>query len=554
MNEPGEGHGAAGVSPSADMPLERRLSAVMTGPEAIRFEVTDSPWFGPKSRGRDMLADAGWRRPVSPEEFLGFLAATYPDIREGVQFVRFHDCFHRDKGGRRWRQAFAIISTHPSARFRTALFDDARSITAATGWYPLVMGRRVMERRLAATRMVASRQIVSAAFGDEPFGELREVTDLAGPEGGCALGLDFEGGILALDFGFGFVDDRRIRGGLLSHQHRDHALGLVATRRRIPVLASPAAAMLVRRMRGNAHLLPVDVPSRHEVGDLFVDVMPGRHVPGSVVYRMEGAADEIVYSGDYCLANSHIVAPPDALVRLFRSEKRRRLLLDATFVGHEPRPGEIRDLRGAHALVAAAHQAGRSVVYVSDAPDPLLPAYLTHFRTHASGGGHMRRPLVVDEQVIWQLERTFAAFILRRSDAADPYVEAHYGRSMANYLESVWLYPSRSSGIPDGPADYFILGDALHTHSARIGPRPLLLLLGRAPEDWQGEIRAVVDGAEAVRLVGADFSFHSSERDVRAIAAAAVAADIEVVLFHNFPRRLRRAFRDGPTITLPTRT
>lgn len=553
MSEAGEAR-AGQVSSGGDMRLGRRVSAVLTGPQGIRFEVTDSPWFGPKSRGRDMLDAAGWRRPVSPEEFLGYLVASYPDIRDGVQFVRFHDCFHREKSGRRWRQAFAIISTHPSVRFRTALFDDAQSITAGTGWYPLVMGRRIMERREAAKRMLASRQTVAAAFGDEPFGELRRVTDLAGPEGGCALGLDFEGGILALDFGFGFVDDQRIRGGLLSHQHRDHAFGLIAAQRRIAVLASPAAALMARRMRGNAHLLAVDVPSGHDIGDLRVEVIPGRHVPGSVAYRVEGRADEIVYSGDYCLANSHIAAPPTALVSLFRSGKRRHLLLDATFVGHEPRAGDVHDLRGAHTLIAEAHRAGRSVVYVSDNPDPLLPAYLTHFRTHVSGERHVRRPLVVDEQVIWQLERTFAAFILRRPDAADPYVEAHYGRSMANYLESVWLYPSRGSGIPVGPADYFILGDALHAYRARMGARPLLFVLGRAHEDWVAGISADVPDADVVRLVGADFSFHSSEDDVRAIAAAAVAADIEVILFHNFKRRLRKAFRDGPAVTFPTRT
>lgn len=531
----------------------RRLSPVQTGRAGIRFEVTDSPWFGPKSRGRDMLASAGWRQPVQPAEFLGYIAARYPGIRDGVQFVRFHDCLHRDKDGRRWRQAFAIVSTHPVARFRVALFDDASSITAETGWYPLVMGRRVMERRQTSKRMLASRQFVSSAFGSEPFGELRQVTDLAGSGGGCALGLDFEGGVLALDFGFEFVDDGRIRGGLLSHQHRDHALGLVAANRRFPVLASPTAALLARRMRGDAHLLPVDVPSRHDVGDLRVEVLPGRHVPGSVIYRIDGPADEIVYSGDYCLANSHIAAPPTALVSLFRTAKRRRLLLDATFVGHEPQPGDVGDLRGAHALVTAAHRAGRSVLYLSDGPDPLLPAYLTHFRVHISGGRHARRPLVVDERVIWQLERTFAAFILRRPDAADPYVEAHYGRSMANYLESVWLYPSRTSGIPAGPADYFILGDALRLYRPRIGSRPLLFLLGRVHDDWEAGIRAQVPNAEVARLVGADFSFHSSELDVRAIAATAVSAGIELTLFHNFAGRLRKAFRDGPTIKLPAR-
>jgi hypothetical protein len=190
---------------------------------------------------------------------------------------------------------------------------------------------------------------------------------------------------------------------------------------------------------------------------------------------------------------------------------------------------------------------------VSDGPDPLLPAYLTHFRAHVSGGSHARRPLVVDEQVIWQLERTFAAFILRRPDAADPYVEAHYGRSMTNYLESVWLYPSRVPGIPVGPADYFILGDALSFHRPRMGSRPLLFLLGRVHEDWEASVRAQLPNAEVARLVGADFSFHSSERDVRAITAAAADAGVAVTLFHNFPGRLRKAFRNGPAITLPAR-
>lgn len=530
-----------------------RVSPVQTGPAGVRFETTNSPWFGPKARGRDLLAAAGWRRPVSPTEFLYHLAARYPDIHDGVQFVRFHDCMHRDNDGRRWRQTFAIVSTHPAARFRAALFDDATSITADTGWYPLVMGRRVMERRGTARRMLASREVVSAAFGREPFGELREVTDLADPEEGCALGLDFKGGVLALDFGFGFRDDGRIRGGLLSHQHRDHAFGLVAARPRLPVLASPTAALVARRMRGNAHLLPVDVPSRHDLGDLRVEVLPGRHVPGSVIYHIDGPADEIVYSGDYCLANSHIAALPPALLSLFRSNKRRRLLLDATFVGHEPRPGDVRDLRRVHGLVDNAHSVGRSVAFLSDGPDPLLPAYLTHFRAHVSGGSHARRPLVVDEQVIWQLERTFAALILRRPDAADPYVDAHFGRSMTNYLESVWLYPSRALGIPVGPADYFILGDALSFHRSRLGSRPLLFLLGRVHGDWEASVRAQLPNAEVARLVGADFSFHSSERDVRAIAAAAVDAGINVTLFHNFPGRLRKAFRNGPAITLPAR-
>jgi glyoxylase-like metal-dependent hydrolase (beta-lactamase superfamily II) len=532
--------------------MHEGISEVRIGPAGIRFEVSRSPWFGPRKRGRRILEQATVPEPVSPHAFIEYLTQIYPDVRSGIQFVRFHDCEFEVPAGSSWRQSFAVISTLPNAWFRQVLFDDAQTIADATGWYGLVMGRRQLERRASAARWLATPRDIRDAFGSHPFGSLRRVVDLSTGQGGTALGLEFDGGLLALDFGFQTRPDAIIRGGLLSHHHRDHADGLLSLASPIAVICSDTTALHVRRRRGQTTLLPVQPPSQVTVSDLSIRALPGRHVPGSVVFMISGPSDEIVYTGDYCLSNAHASANPSDLLRHFTGKRRATLLLDATFVGHEPQPGEIRDLAASRKIVTGAFEQGRSIIFAASTPDPLMPAYLWHFRDRYSSAQRTGRHLVVDEQVLWQLERTFESVILRRHHALDPYVEAHIGRSMSNYLESVWMYPASASRRPTGPGDFFLVGHQAVEETTSVGPDPLIFTLGRDDHTFVEMIGAHWPNADVHALTGPDFAFHSAESDVRAIARLAGDNDIRVVLFHNYAGRIKKAFRAGPLIDVAT--
>ena len=530
--------------------MSEKLSEVKTGPSGIRFEISASPWFGPRSRGLKMLKEADWPAPVTPEQFIKYLSGRYPDIRSGVQFVRFHDCeiFENKKP---WRQTFAIINTFPVVKYRQVLFDDARSIVDATGWYPLVTGRRIMERRISLARWFSPRKEIETNFGSQPFGNLLRVVDLSNLPEGTAIGLEFEGGILALDFGYSFHDVPQIRGGLLSHQHKDHTEGMTGITRKIPVITSQTAALQVRRHCGQVALQPVQVPSVFKIADLKIKILPGQHIPGSAIFVIQGQGDEIIYSGDYCLNNTYIKTSPLEILRLFSGKQKQWLLFDATFIGHEPKIGEISNVNTIRSLLDKASEERRSIVFLASGPDILMPAYLLHFRERYSVAKSPGRHLVVDKSIVDQLERTFESFILRQPDSLDPFVKAMYGRSMSNYLESVWLYPTQSPAYPSGPGDYFFTPLSARNHRSVVGTRPLVFTLGKESDSLKKTVTQIWGDSEVHHLSGPDFALHSSEKDVQDVVQFAEKDGVNVVLFHNFKTRIRSAFFNQGKVTVP---
>ncbi|MFN0096783.1 MAG: hypothetical protein ACKVVT_18655 [Dehalococcoidia bacterium] len=458
---------------------------------------------------------------------------------------------------------FAIINTQPDVATRDVLFDDAERITEVTGWYPLVMGFRAASSRKLAPLWHLLPEQFRAFVGDRPFGSLTSIRRVDSGAEGCALSLDGTRGSILLDLGFDFDLSMGASGSpapllaVLTHAHRDHAGGLQrAVEQKIPVVMSDSTFAQLRWRLGDA---PKSVrscrpPASFSLGDgSTVAFDPGAHSPAAMIVTVTdaGRRTQVVFPGDYCLKNHYYQETPMKLLSYFDEfVPTKVLLVDGTFLGHEPKPDGISDLSELRSEIVRAYKENRDVIFLSESPEYLYPLYIWSFqefyaRGRSQGSEHDRRAFFLDRAIIGMLRTTFEPFILRQWDRYDPYLSAVLKDSMSNYLETRRLFPLSPDVRVDYAkgADIFARPSAMEHSGLRVSRDSRVFTVGRGARTLADDLASRLDGVEVTVLDGPDFAFHSSEADTIAIVREALAGGVRPVIFHNFPNRVRKVLR-----------
>jgi hypothetical protein len=296
-------------------------------------------------------------------------------------------------------------------------------------------------------------------------------------------------------------------------------------------------------------LQPVRPPTVVDaVDDTRFAFFPGAHIPGAMMLLITTSDDEqILYPGDYCLRNAYYHQTPSNLLNLFSHTARRKwILIDGAFLGHEPAASTLSNLAEAKERIAEEHQKGKSVVMTAEHPDYLYPAYIWLFRTFYAGHHVGRgRHLLVDQAVLRMLNSTFDPFIRRQHERFDPFFNAVMGKQMSSYLESVRIYPLSENRFPETvPAPYDVVCSIplLPLAMKHLPIDSLILTIGRQ----RGMLSACFDSMEPHKpnrlvLDGPDFTFHSSSADIVELVKAAINSGVTPIVFHNFRNRIRKA-------------
>jgi glyoxylase-like metal-dependent hydrolase (beta-lactamase superfamily II) len=436
----------AGITPSNSLNHDHFMKSEF-------YEVTNKPWFGPRTRGRAILEHSPrYGNECTPEEFLEHLSKQYGDYFRYVEWVRFHKCLFMPKKGQPWEMRFAVCFTRPHYKTRETLHLAGQEITDHTGWYPLIMGRRTLRWRAKHSQNLLSSQASYSHIEQQSFGELVTIQNLGNNNQGTSILLEFKENSLVLDFGFQFeIDKARQRPavGILTHTHRDHAGGLpeAIRRHKLLVLMSDSVsqqlqAMQVLNKTDFANVTLVRPPYEIKAMDgTIIKFLPGAHSPGSMMIQIITATgQEILYPGDYCVKNSYYADNPATLVGLFSSGSTRRwLLIDGTFLGHGP-GGESETLSALRDDVFNAVRERRDIIFTAASPDYLYTVYGWYFTNLVTKSvGTVSRHILLDKSVLALLRSTFEPFILRQHERFDPYLRAVVGVSMSNYLETVLL-------------------------------------------------------------------------------------------------------------------
>jgi hypothetical protein len=223
--------------------------------------------------------------------------------------------------------------------------------------------------------------------------------------------------------------------------------------------------------------------------------------------------------------------------------KAKWLLVDGTFLGHEPTSTETANSRNIFGLVKAAHEKDKPVIFTAESLDYLFAAYIWLFKSFYTGPKtRLKRNLYIQNILLKLLATTFEAFIHRRYEQFDPFLKSMLGTSMSNYLESVRIYPFSSDTFPreaDGPNDTFCSLDLFDGTNNKIPSDAVVFAIGRI----RRETEVLFTSREVIMLDGPDFAFHSTTADVAEIIRSAISRDIHPLIFHNFGGRIRKALR-----------
>lgn len=535
----------------------RAGSSLYVDSSGIRYEVVERPWFGPKQRGKRMLlASRLYGRECTPDNFFRYLEQNYPSAVKSIEWVRFHRCSYLGGHGKTWEQRFAMCNTKADYHTRNTLHEEGQEIANATGWYPLVSGRRTVSRRILNPPWLSCPDSLGSIIGDCQFGDLQALSNVDRELNGCSVLLEFSRAALLLDLGFQYRIPEFVEAptlAVLTHTHKDHCGGLqAAMESKLPVITSDSIARQLchanRLDKRAASLLQVRLPASITLADeTMLTFVPNAHTPGAMMVMITTASkQQLLYTSDYCLRNSYYQqTPADILGTFSRSATSKWLLLDSVFLGHEPDTESDIGLDMLRQQLKATHDYRRDLVVVAESADYLYCITMWLFQTFYAGDkSQLHRHLLVEPSIISLLETTFEPFILRQHDRYDPFMKATLGRGMSNYLESVRLYPfTPKLSISGPPGPYDIVCTVPHlVHALKTAKEDsLVLVVGRTHGSTEDNLRMLLKEKRSLWLQNPDFSFHSSAADVAHIVDVASREGITPILFHNFPRRARKA-------------
>lgn len=510
--------------------------------ELPTFEVTQGPWFGPTSRAKDLLEQRTHVLP--PEDALAELIDLLGEQSSGIQHVRFVDTFRTDL---KQRLTIALVWTRSNPVLRQAIFDSGSRAVSATGWYPLIAGTRlgsVIEVRetLRSTRRYARLPSVR--------GSIEGISRAVKSDGGTSIRITTSAGeSILLDTGLPdrLQVDRNDRLALLSHAHADHAGGVEALRLdRVPVLMTSQTAFVLERASwvpfdlDDASVFTTEPRNLESLGpQLMAEAIPVPHSPGSVGWIVTDDHRALIYTGDIAIRSwRHDFL--DALLETVREQSKRRevtVLLDATMCGRSAGVGT-----GHPAPEILDHIEGDLVVLGS--ADHLTYAYLDLFDHVQSTSLRHSISFLATASIRPLIKILHEAWISRRHDQMDTLLAAQYGRRMPAWGESHSLYWLDDVDVlPSGRRIWLLQPGEVERWSP--GPLDAVTIGGAVVEDGWG----LTDRSD--ELDTTPWTAHTASGDLQDAIAQLDQAGATVILFHDFPNRMRKFVRSHAVPAIP---
>ncbi|WP_156425066.1 hypothetical protein [Mycobacterium sp. GA-1285] len=483
-------------------------------------ERTTKAWFGPRKRARELLSVESRPSPLPAAGFLDTVWKLFGQPASNITGVRLIDFVHGDDG---FRYTIALCSTLSDPVIREVLHHRASDVVAETGWYPLVTGER-----LASARWVRSRVPKSVGLEiDGPSSMVSVESAGSGAEAGTAIRVRFDTGSALLDVGFGpeLVGDSDDVAVLLSHGHRDHAGavldGFIGG---LPVIMSKITCLLLgSRVERIGHLTLVEPGLDFRIGAIQVQVVSVPHVPGSVAYLLDDGRRALLYTGDVVLRTARHSVEAE-LLDVLPQDRQCTVLLDATMAG---RPAGASN----HEVAGEVLSLGASDIVLVGAPDQLTYALADLFHIGKESPLRGTVSYLASGTVRSVVKAVHDAFIRRDHLSLDPLLRAQYGRSMSAWAESVWLYwLDHTQALPAGRRIWLIDPNASGDRFAA-PPEARVLSIGRGAD-------LVGQGIDT-----SPWTAHSSEEALIDFVRLLEERGVQVVLFHNFSRRLKKFAR-----------
>lgn len=289
-------------------------------------------YHGPRQRMRQILAESRLWEPdaLDQQSALRWVVDSYPDCVPHFQKVKFYRFRDHDA---KMLLRFFILWCGDSVYARERMFEEGGHITRATGWYPVVTGRRFFHHQNPLREMadIGLRQAMNkTTIERQPgLGMLLDVTAIA-KSGGTSILLRTTTSDIVLDAGLNEAELQlsEMRKGVrkwlfLSHAHGDHIGGcgvFIKDNRFVIALGSITLELLLASLSRSADLGQI-LPKRffyrvapmwygttyHFADSTSIQPLPTYHFPGSMGFLFRFSDGKtLLYTGDLNVRGAYL--------------------------------------------------------------------------------------------------------------------------------------------------------------------------------------------------------------------------------------------------------
>lgn len=514
------------------------------------YEVTSRPFWGPKMKAIEALKQCD-KRNISEEEFIDYLKSQYPQYFQHIHWIRFHNYIDKSFPKHKFdkRMCLAIINTLPNINARNIFFDERVEITQHTGWYPLVMGKRIGFRNTQFKKL-NKRDIKS-------IGQFQSFNTIANSnKDGVSFELIGTNGSYLLDFGFN-GSAKVYNACFLTHSHSDHSKGFQNTikyNKTTPIISSKTGLSFLSRSSKSSNFYQIGYRDSLKLDDGFtIDFIRTYHSQGSVGFRFQDTLGiSFYYFGDICLKNGFSDFRNEIIDFIDKTKTERNVvLLDGAMIGRKLYIDED-DTPEKLLEEFANNSEKRNLVFFSNQPENSIYSFLKLFNYTQKYENLRSSKIFVSKSLFPILQLIIEPIILNYDDYKDPVYNTLFGKHKSNPIESQRLYPLSDEILNQVKKDEkVILFSGINdlNKSERLRSRfekaDIILAGTFALREDLPEVLVKSRPRSIIRVASEDWSFHSNEDDIAGLIERINDSSFKVFIFHNYFNRLIHFIRNN---------
>lgn len=518
------------------------------------FEIKKKPLFASMRRAKAALAKKQCP-PCDIRSFFDYIENQYGLDALNIEYVTFYDYYDTCDN---IKYNIAYLYTVPSLKVRGMLFDDREKIIMATGWYPMVSGKRASFTKFKNSTTHDFYGLLKHKPPYVHLGKPISIRSVANDISSTAMLLRCEKGSILLDTGFGVDSDivEQVNFIFISHFHKDHTGGLYGflKEKEVPVILSDITleyllnlpsidqdekeilvrnAVLIERMRDNSPI------------NRTIEFFDSFHCPGAFGIKYKFFSECIVYPGDMCLSNGFYNYSSDFETICSDNLKgETSIITDCALVPRGNFAITDEDFDIIESKVVASQQ---NQIFASRSCEMLFNVYIRLFKLAAQ----QQKPwvFVVNDELFDLLQNTLRTWLLPKY-VGDPFIKHVIGKSGSNYAETQRLYNvsnvAQFSDYTDKKVIYLLTLDDLKRIDNIIDTSEMDIFL-TGPLAIAKNIDELLNEYEfgsVYKLSSPDWSFHSDRKSIRDLLCQTIDMPFKYILFHAYPKDIKKFLRE----------
>jgi glyoxylase-like metal-dependent hydrolase (beta-lactamase superfamily II) len=403
------------------------------------FEKTNTPWFGPTKRAKEILIKS--RKLLNePKDSISKILDSLEISEKDVNHFKFYD-FVREKDN--FRFTIVIVQTISNPIIRDKVYYNAIKCVEKSGWYPLVQGERLNSLKLNSLKTNQVKETIKFDFN---FKKLLGYESACKDGDGTSIRILFENGSILFDSA---LPDKIIlkesdKIVFFSHSHADHTGGILKILNSdIKIIINKETYLLLcsknilNELETYPSLYIIGNNSKIILDCNVISSFPTPHCFGSIGYKCDIEELEIVYTGDIVIQTTRFDYT-NFLLGLFSKKRTRKFIfLDSTMCMRSDGASQI---NSAKELLDKFDQIEDKIILITSRDSEQLIYSLIDLFFISKNYYRNQFSFIFPREIKKTLSIIHENFIKNRYDNIDRILYSQYGNSKSAWGESRWIY------------------------------------------------------------------------------------------------------------------